>query len=76
MDPWLSPFSDIGVGLLLALVDDKGVRDRIENGFSLFGARAAMLAKGLEGASLSCLLALALICFVLLLSYKTFISTY
>ncbi len=35
MDPWLSPFSDIGMRLLLALVDDGGVGDGMENGFHL-----------------------------------------
>ncbi len=76
MDPWLSPFSDIGVGLLLALVDDGGVGDGMENGFSSFRAGAAVLAKGLEGASLSYPATSALICSVTLLSCRTFISAY
>lgn len=76
MDPWLSPFSDIRVGLLLALVDDGGIRNRIENGFSFFEAGATVLVKSLEDASLSYPTILAFICFVSLFPCKTFISAY
>lgn len=76
MDLWLSLFSDIKVGLLLARVKDKGIGVGVGSRFSLLGARAAMSAKDLGGASFSCLAVLALICFIPLLLCRTFISAY
>ena len=84
MDPWLFLFSEGRVGLLLAkllltrlllawLRDDRGVEEKRG---SFWGARAALLIKGLDGASPSCLAASALICSVLLLFFMTFISAY
>lgn len=76
IDLWLSPNCDIEVGLLLARVDDRDVGDGIESRFSSWGARAAVLAKGLEGAFPSCPAMSTLICSISLLLYRTFISTY
>ncbi len=84
MDPWLSTFSESRVRSLLAklllarlllawLRDDRGVGERRR--LSL-GARNALLVKGLEGASPSCLAASALICSVFLLAFMTLISAY
>lgn len=62
--------------LILARVDNKGIRDGMGSKFSLLGAGATMLAKDLEGTSLFCSIALALMYSISLLSYRTFISVY
>lgn len=66
MHPWLSLFSDIRVGLLLALINNEDIGDGIESRFLLLGAETTVLAKGHEGTFSSCPSALALICSVLL----------
>lgn len=76
MDSWLYPFSNIGVKLLLARIDNKGIIDRMRSRFSLLGAGIAMLANDLEGISFFCLIVLTLICSIFLLSYRTFISVF
>ncbi len=76
MDLWLSLFSNIGVRLLLAKVNDGDVRNGIESGFLLLGVGTAVLAKSLKSASFFCFATLALIYSILLLFCKIFISIY
>lgn len=69
------------MGLLLArlfvnLKVDESIGDGGENKLSLLGTGAAILVKGLEGTSLSCLTILALICSIPLLPCRTFILVY
>lgn len=76
IDLWLFLISDIGMKLLLARVDYKGIKNRIKSEFSLLGAGAAVSVKGFENVSPSYPATSALICSIFLLSCKTFISTY
>lgn len=76
IDPWLSLFSDIGIELLLARINDKGVGDEMKSRLSLLGAGAVVLAKSQKGTSSYCLTALALICSIPLFPYRSFISAY
>lgn len=64
------------MGLLLARVNDGDIRDKIESEFLLLETEAIVLVKDFKDIFLFCSVMLALICFISLLFYKTFISAY